>query len=100
MTYQRPHNRPRNPLADDMIRKDNVARRDAELAARNSEEAGIRAMPIIVTLLAMLAVGYFLYAMLMPRMSVDTPRTTDNSAPRTVTPPPAPAAPVPNPQTK
>jgi hypothetical protein len=63
--------------------------------ARRTNDAvgGSGILPIVLTLLVLLGVGYFAYTMLSPRGLPDTPRTTEYSSPRAVTPLPAPAPP-------
>jgi hypothetical protein len=74
MTYQRDPDRPRNPLAEDMIRKESAAARDMDLSRRNNDAVNnTRIMPVILTLLVLLGVGYLLYSLLMPRADVDAP---------------------------
>lgn len=102
MTYQRDPERPiTTPLStEDIARRENIANRDAEIARRNAEAtSSFGFMPLLLTVLVLLGVGYFGYSMLSPRGLPDTPRTTENSAPRTITPAPS-AAPATTPETK
>ena len=96
MTYQRDPERPIEPSPDDIARREDIARRDAELARRNAEATeGSGFLPIVLTVLILVVGGYFVYSMVAPRAVVDAPRTTENTLPRTVGPTPAPApAPV------
>ena len=96
MTYQRDPERPiTTPLTtEEIARREDNALREAEIARHNNGAVGSSGiMPIVLTLLVLLGVGYFAYTLLSPRGLPDTPRTTEHSAPRDVTPLPAPAPP-------
>jgi hypothetical protein len=90
VTYQGDPGRPRNPFADEGL-NDNQARRDDEIALRNAEATNTYGIvPIILSLLLLLGVGYFAYTFFSPHTQ-DASRTTEYTAPRPVTPAPAPA---------
>jgi hypothetical protein len=98
MTYQRDPDRPIDPLAEDIVRREDIARRDAEIARRNAEATNSTGfIPVALTVLIVLGVGYFAYSYMYPRTTVVAPRTSEYTAPRTVTPAPAPVAPAPAP---
>ena len=88
MTYQRDPER--IVPNDDIVRREHIAQRDAEIARRNAEEGGTGFIPIILTVLILLGVGYFAYSFMYPGHVSVAPRTTENTLPRTVTPAPAP----------
>ncbi len=98
MTYQRDPER--IVPGDDIVRREDIANRDAEIARRNAEATSSGLMPMIIAILLLLGVGYFAYTYFSPR-AAEAPRTTEYSTPRTV-PPTAPQAPSPsaNTQTK
>jgi hypothetical protein len=99
MTYQRDPERVIDPATEDIVRRENIARRDEEIARRNTEATnGSGFLPILLTVMILLVGGYFVYSIMYPRTGVDAPRTTENTAPRTVTPTPVPAPTAP--QTK
>jgi hypothetical protein len=98
MTYQRDPER--IVPNDDIVRREHIAQRDAEIARRNEEEGGTGFIPIILTVLILLGVGYFAYSFMYPGHVSVAPRTTENTLPRTVTPAPAPTVPPVAPATK
>ena len=85
---------------DDIVRREHIAQRDAEIARRKEEEGGTGFIPIILTVLILLGVGYFAYSFMYPGHVSVAPRTTENTLPRTVTPAPAPTVPPVAPATK
>jgi len=89
MTYQRDPER--IVPDDDIVRREHIAQRDAEIARQNEEEGGTGFIPIILTVLILLGVGYFAYSFMYPGHVSVAPRTTENTLPRTVVPTPAPA---------
>jgi hypothetical protein len=94
MTYRRDPGRPRNPLADDLL-NENQARRDDELALRNAEATNTYGIvPIVLSLLILIGVGYFAYTFFASYSPWEA-RTTEYAVPRTVTRPPPPATPAP-----
>jgi hypothetical protein len=98
MTYQRDPDRPIEPAPEDIVRRENIARRDEEIARANAEATNSRGFfPIVLTVMILLVGGYFVYSSVYPLSVIDTPRTTENTAPRTITPAPAPVTPAPAP---
>jgi hypothetical protein len=98
MTYQRDPDRPIDPANDDLVRRENIERRDSEIARRNAEATnGSGIVPLILTIALLAGLGYFAYSYFSPRG--EHARTTEYTAPRTVTPTPTPAPPT-TPQTK
>jgi hypothetical protein len=97
MTYQRDPER--TPANDDIVRRENIANRDAEIARRNAAATSSGVVPILIAILVLLGIGYFAYSYLGPH-AANGPRTTEVNPPRT-TPTPAPSTTPPaSPQTK
>lgn len=98
MTYQRdPEHVRTTPLTpEEIARREDNALRDTDIVRGDAEAAGSSgSMAFVLTLVAILGVGYLAYAMLSPRSLPDAPRTTEYSTPRTVTPAPTPAPVIP-----
>ena len=97
MTYQRDPERPTTtPLTPEEIAR---RQEEAQIALHNDAARSTGIMPILLTVLVLLGVGYFAYSRLSAPNPPNAPHTTENSAPRTVTPDPTPAVPT-APQTK
>ena len=98
MTYQRdPELLPEDPV----IRREDAARRDAEIARANAQaNNGSGFMPAVLAVLVVLGVGYFAYTYMNAGTEPLVPRTTESTAPPAVIPAPAPTVTPAAPETK
>jgi hypothetical protein len=97
MTYRRDPERPLSSANDDLARRENIANHDAEIARRNAEVGERSVLPAILSVVAIIAVGFLAYYMLAPTAPTTAPRTTEAPRSAPVTPAPTPPA---TPQTK